>query len=57
VTPDRAAAPAPLAERTAINCAVQARYDTLMAEGKHGHYETLFKLVHEQRAPARARRG
>lgn len=46
------APPSALAERTAINCAVQARYDTLMAEGKHGHYETLFRIVHEQRAAA-----
>lgn len=39
-----------MSDKTAINAAVQARYDELMAEGKHGHYETLFRIVHEQRA-------
>ncbi len=36
--------------KTIINKRVQARYDELMREGKHGHYETLFRLVHEERA-------
>lgn len=27
---------------------VQARYDELMREGKHGHYETLFRIVREE---------
>jgi cytidylate kinase len=30
------------------NKRVQARYDELMAEGKHGHYETLFRVVREE---------
>lgn len=30
------------------NARVQARYDELMAEGKHGHYETLFRVVREE---------
>lgn len=34
--------------REDTNKAVQLRYDELMREGKHGHYETLFKVVHEQ---------
>lgn len=29
---------------------VQTRYDDLMREGKHGHYETLFQVVREDRA-------
>jgi hypothetical protein len=27
---------------------VQARYDALMNDGKHGHYETMFKVVREE---------
>lgn len=27
---------------------VQARYDELMREGKHGHYETMFRVVREE---------
>ena len=34
-------------EKTRLNLWVQTRYDELMAEGKHGHYETLFKIVQE----------
>ena len=30
------------------NSRVQARWDELMAEGKHGHYETLFRIVREE---------
>lgn len=30
------------------NARVQARYDALMAAGKHGHYETMFRLVREE---------
>lgn len=30
------------------NSRVQARYDELMREGKHGHYETMFCLVSEE---------
>ena len=31
-------------ERNAI---VERRYDELRAEGKHGHYECMFRVVHE----------
>ena len=34
--------------KTEINAIVQARYDELMREGKHGHYENMFKIIHEQ---------
>jgi hypothetical protein len=30
-----------------LNAWVEERYDALMHEGKHGHYETLFKVVQE----------
>ena len=30
------------------NARVQKRYDELMREGKHGHYETLFRVVREE---------
>ena len=30
------------------NARVQARYDELMREGKHGHYETMFRVVREE---------
>jgi hypothetical protein len=30
------------------NARVSARYDELMREGKHGHYETLFRVVREE---------
>lgn len=36
------------AEKNERNARVQARYDELMREGKHGHYETLFRVVHEE---------
>lgn len=36
------------AEKTARNIRVQARYDQLMTEGKHGHYETMFRVVREE---------
>lgn len=29
------------------NAFVQQRYDELMREGKHGHYETMFRVVRE----------
>jgi hypothetical protein len=35
-------------EKTARNRRVQARYDELMRQGKHGHYETMFRVVHEE---------
>jgi hypothetical protein len=41
--------------KTAINKRVQARYDDLMREGKHGHYETMFRVVNEELAMARER--
>lgn len=31
------------------NARVAARYDELMREGKHGHYETLFLVCREER--------
>lgn len=34
--------------RTARNIRVQGRYDQLMAEGKHGHYETMFRVIREE---------
>lgn len=30
------------------NARVQSRYEELMQEGKHGHYETLFRIVREE---------
>ncbi len=30
------------------NARVQARYDALMQVGRHGHYETMFKVVREE---------
>lgn len=30
------------------NTRVSERYDALMAEGKHGHYETMFRIVREE---------
>lgn len=35
-----------------INKRVSARYDFLMERGKHGHYETMYKCVHEELALA-----
>jgi hypothetical protein len=35
-------------EKTKRNARVAARYDELMAAGKHGHYETLFRVVREE---------
>lgn len=35
-------------ERTKRNRRVQARYDELMAEENHGHYETMFRVVREE---------
>lgn len=43
----RIAAPA-FKDKTQINKRVQARYDFLMERGQHGHYETMFKCVHEE---------
>lgn len=30
------------------NARVQARYDELIRDGRHGHYETLFRIVREE---------
>jgi hypothetical protein len=30
------------------NARVQTRYDELMQEGRHGHYETMFRVVREE---------
>jgi hypothetical protein len=35
-------------QKTERNCRVQARYDELMQQGKHGHYETMFRVVREE---------
>jgi hypothetical protein len=35
-------------EKTERNKRVQARYDKMSAGGKHGHYETMFKIVREE---------
>jgi hypothetical protein len=48
---DKAATP-PAAQRkpqynkTEMNCFVQNLYDEKLREGKHGHYETMFHVVH-----------
>jgi hypothetical protein len=42
-------------ERTERNARVQARYDELMREGNHGHYETMFRVVREEVERALAR--
>ena len=34
-------------DKTEINCFVQDLYDKKMQEGKHGHYETMFHVVHQ----------
>jgi hypothetical protein len=34
-------------DKTEINCFVQDLYDEKMQEGKHGHYETMFYVVHQ----------
>lgn len=31
-----------------LNQRIQCRYDELMAEGKHGHYETMFRVFREE---------
>lgn len=35
-------------EKRQRNARVQARYDALMSSAKHGHYETMFKIVREE---------
>ena len=34
-------------DKTEMNCFVQDLYDKKMQEGKHGHYETMFHVVHQ----------
>lgn len=36
----------PKYNKTEMNCFVQNLYDEKMREGKHGHYETMFHVVH-----------
>jgi hypothetical protein len=36
----------PQYNKTEMNCFVQNLYDEKMREGKHGHYETMFHVVH-----------
>jgi hypothetical protein len=35
-------------QKTQRNFRVKSRYDELMREGKHGHYETMFRVVREE---------
>ena len=37
-----------MGEKSNRNARVQARYDELMRAGKHGHYESLFRVVKEE---------
>ena len=37
-----------MTEKIGRNARVQARYDELMRQGKHGHYETIFKIVEDE---------
>lgn len=37
-----------LEQKNERNARVQARYDELMRAGKHGHYETMFRVVREE---------
>jgi hypothetical protein len=39
--------PQSFAEKTALNTWAAARYDALIHEGKHGHYETMFRVIQE----------
>lgn len=41
-------------DKAQINKRVQARYDFLMERGQHGHYEAMFKCVHEELKLAQA---
>jgi hypothetical protein len=36
----------PQYNKTEMNCFVQNLYDEKMREGKHGHYESMFHVVH-----------
>jgi hypothetical protein len=35
-------------QKSERNARVSARYDELMREGKHGHYESMFRVVREE---------
>lgn len=35
-------------EKAQRNARVERRYDDLMTTGKHGHYETMFRVVREE---------
>lgn len=39
--------PQPQYNKTEMNAFVQNLYDQKMREGKHGHYETMFHVVHK----------
>jgi hypothetical protein len=43
-----------MSDKNQINKRIQARYDFLMEQGKHGHYETMFRCVHEELATREA---
>ena len=34
-------------DKTEINCFAQDLYDQKMREGKHGHYESMFHVIHQ----------
>ena len=42
-------------QKTERNVRAQARYDELMREGKHGHYETMSRVIREEVELERAR--
>ena len=44
-----------VAEMNERNRRVQERYDELMRAGRHGHYETMFRVVKEEVERERAR--
>ena len=43
-------------QKTERNFRVKVRYDELMSQGKHGHYETMFRVIREEIELDRARR-
>ncbi len=45
---DKVVVPLTAVEKADRNKRVQSRYDELMREGKHGHYETMFRVVREE---------
>ena len=34
-------------DKTELNCFAQDLYDQKMREGKHGHYESMFHVIHQ----------